>query len=97
MSYWKTLETLNINIYEAQLENIHNHYSFGKSSFFYEVERVLTDVFSSPSGGNIPWRMYTEHQKKLITSSEWHSLKSTESKWFIFGHRLGKFTLNKHI
>ena len=23
---------------------------------------------------------YTEHQKKLITSSEWHSLKSTTSK-----------------
>ena len=40
---------------------------------------------------------YTERQKKLITSSEWHSLKSTASKWFIFGHRLGKFILNKHI
>ena len=40
---------------------------------------------------------YTEHQKKLITSSEWHSLKSTASKWFIFGHRLGKFILHKHI
>ena len=40
---------------------------------------------------------YTERQKKLITSSEWHSLKSTASKWFIFGHRLGKFMLNKHI
>ena len=38
----------------------------------------------------------TERQKKLITSSEWHSLKSTASKWFIFGHRLGKFILNKH-
>ena len=41
--------------------------------------------------------MYTERQKKRITSSEWHSLKSTASKWFIFGHRLGKFILNKHI
>ena len=40
---------------------------------------------------------YTERQKKLITSSEWHLLKSTASKWFIFGHRLGKFILNKHI
>ena len=42
------------------------------------------------------FRNYTERQKKLITSSEWHSLKSTASKWFIFGHSLGKFTLNKH-
>ena len=41
--------------------------------------------------------IYTERQKKLITSSEWHSLKSTASKWFIFGHRLGKIILNKHI
>ena len=40
---------------------------------------------------------YTERQKKLITSSERHSLKSTASKLFIFGHRLGKFILNKHI
>ena len=32
----------------------------------------------------------TECQKKLITSlSTWHSLNSTASKWFIFGHRLG--------
>ena len=31
--------------------------------------------------------IYTERQKKLITSSEWHSLKSTASKWFIFRHR----------
>ena len=42
-------------------------------------------------------RSYTERQKKLITSSEWHSLKSTASKWFISGHRLGKVILNKHI
>ena len=41
--------------------------------------------------------IYTERQKKLITFSEWHSLKSTASKWFIFGHRLGQFILNKHI
>ena len=40
---------------------------------------------------------YTEHQKKLITSSECHSLKSTASKWFLFEHRLGNFILNKHI
>ena len=38
---------------------------------------------------------YTERQKKLITSSEWHSLKSKASTWIIFGHRLGKFVLNK--
>ena len=42
-------------------------------------------------------RTYTDRQKKLITSSAWHSLKSTASKWFIFGHRLGKFILNKHM
>ena len=40
---------------------------------------------------------YTERQKKLITSSEWHSRKSAASKWITFGHRLGKFILNKHI
>ena len=36
---------------------------------------------------------YTERQKKLITSSEWHSLKSTASEWIVFAHRLGKFSL----
>ena len=40
---------------------------------------------------------YTERQKKLITSSECHSLKSKTSTWIIFGHRLGKFILHKHI
>ena len=34
---------------------------------------------------------YTERQKKLITSSERHSLKSKASKWIIFGHRLAIF------
>ena len=43
------------------------------------------------------WRNYTERQKKLITSSECHSLKSKASTWIIFGHRLGKSILNKHI
>ena len=33
-------------------------------------------------------RKYTERQKKLITSSECHSLKSKASKWIIFGHKL---------
>ena len=40
---------------------------------------------------------YTERQKKLITSSECHSLKSKASTWIMFGHRLDKFILNKHI
>ena len=40
---------------------------------------------------------YTERQKKLITSLECHPLKSKASTWIIFGHRLGKFNLNKHI
>ena len=39
--------------------------------------------------------MYTERQKKLITSLEWHSLKSTASKWFIFGHWLCKLSISK--
>ena len=39
--------------------------------------------------------IYTERQKKFITSSECHSLKSTASKWFLFGHRLGKFKKQK--
>ena len=41
--------------------------------------------------------IYTECQKKLITSSEWHSRKSKASTWIIFEHRLGKFVLNKHM
>ena len=41
--------------------------------------------------------IYTERQKKLITSSECHSLKSKASTWIIFRHRLGIFILNKHI
>ena len=40
---------------------------------------------------------YTESQKKLIASLECHPLKSKASTWIIFGHRLGKFILNKHI
>ena len=32
--------------------------------------------------------IYTEHQKKLIISVEWHSLKSNTLKWLIIGHRL---------
>ena len=35
---------------------------------------------------------YTERQKKLITSSECHTLKSKASTWIIFGHRLGTCT-----
>ena len=41
-------------------------------------------------------RNYTERQKKLITSLECHPLKSKASIWIIFGHRVGKFILNKH-
>ena len=41
---------------------------------------------------------YTERQKKLITSSEWRSLKSTSSKWIIFGHRYKAIVLlMRHI
>ena len=40
---------------------------------------------------------YNERQKKHITSSEWHSLKSKASTWIIFRHRLGKFVHNKHM
>ena len=40
---------------------------------------------------------YTQRQKKLITSLECHPLKSRASTWILFGHRLGKFILNKHI
>ena len=41
--------------------------------------------------------MYTERQKKLITSLKCYPLKSKASTWIIFGHRLGKYILNKHI
>ena len=36
-------------------------------------------------------------KETYITSSEYHSLKSKASTWIIFGHRLGKFILNKHM
>ena len=45
----------------------------------------------------LPFIAYTERQKKLITSSECHSLKFKASTWIIFGDRLGEFILNKHI
>ena len=43
------------------------------------------------------WAIYTERQKKLITSSGWHSLKSTASKLVIFGHKQALILLNKNI
>ena len=43
------------------------------------------------------YRSYTERQKKLISSSERHSLKSTPSKLIIFGHRLAIVILIKLI
>ena len=45
----------------------------------------------------LPCTKYTERQKKLIISSEYHSLKFKASTWIIFGHKLGKFVLNKHM
>ena len=41
--------------------------------------------------------IYTEHQKKFITSSERHSLKSKASKWIIFGHSYKLVILIKYI
>ena len=41
--------------------------------------------------------MYTERQKKLITSSGRRSLKSTMSKLMIFGHKLALILLTKNI
>ena len=68
------------------------------------VVRIRTNMFYCPRNSltktglfsHVKWT-YTERQKKLITSSEWHSLKSKASTWIIFGHRLGKFVLNKHM
>ena len=40
---------------------------------------------------------YTERQKKLITSSERHTLKSKALKSVMIGHRLAKILLTKHI
>ena len=40
---------------------------------------------------------YTERQKKLITSSERHTLKSKAQKFIIIGHRLAIILLTKHI
>ena len=44
-----------------------------------------------------PHRKYSEHQKKVITSSEQRSLKSTPSKLIIFGYRQASTLLMKHI
>ena len=44
----------------------------------------------------IQLHVYTEHQKKLITSSEQYSLKSQALKWIIIGHRLAIVLLTKH-
>ena len=41
--------------------------------------------------------IYTEHQKKLITYSERHTLKSKAQKWIIIGHRWAIILLTKHI
>ena len=41
--------------------------------------------------------IYTERQKKLITSSERHSLKFTTSKLIIFGHSWALILLNQNI
>ena len=41
--------------------------------------------------------LYTERQKKLITTSERHSLNSTTVKLIIFGHRYVIVLLIKHI
>ena len=49
---------------------------------------------------NISWyqlRKYTEHQMKLITSSERHSLKSKAPKLTISEHNLAIVLLTKHI
>ena len=67
--------------YIGQWKIIHVHHILE-----YDICCVCIHHYSTP-----------ERPKKLITSSEWHSLISTASKWFIFGHRLGKFILNKHI
>ena len=40
---------------------------------------------------------YTEHQKKLITSSERHTIKSKALTQIIIGHRLAIILLTKHI
>ena len=45
----------------------------------------------------LPYSTYTERQKKLITSSERRSLKSSTSKLIIFGHWLAIVLLMKHI
>ena len=49
------------------------------------------------------WNRYTSHpqyaerQKKIIASSERHSLNSKALKWLIIGHRLAIVLLTKHI
>ena len=65
-----------------------------KSTCTLQWVLVLLSKVSLPFQSTL---FYTERQKKLITSSECHSLKSKASTWIIFGHRLGKFIFNKHI
>ena len=50
---------------------------------------MYTDDWSGPN--------YTERQKKHRFFASVTHMKSKESIWIIFEHRLGKFILNKHI
>ena len=66
---------------------------------FHEVmaQRALMRAVPSLRENGDEISIYTERKKKVITSLECHPLKSKASTWIIFGHRLGKFILNKHI
>ena len=63
--------------------------------------RVSLALFFFFWGGGVifctKYNVYTEHQKKLITSSEQHTLKSKALKWIIIGQRLAIILLTKHI
>ena len=68
-------------------------------SFFWRSVYNFQIVLSGVWMGVRNWLCYIHwaSKKTSLLQSDIITLKSTASKWFIFGHRLGKFILNKHI
>ena len=72
----KKIHSKDIYIYDNYPLQCNYHWDF---SFMNIVNASLTSTLATCK--------YNEHQKKLITSLEWHSLKSTSSKLIIFEYK----------
>ena len=82
------------------------HWHLGKNIVKSWIKSLLSRFLVSYQCIGILWRhawtknkecIYTERQKKLITSAERHTLKSKAFKWIIIGHTLAIIILTKHI